>query len=108
MAKGTVQGSHYDPLNNPDGRQRRPAPVPGSATAPKGVSSKIGGQPTQKKKNSVVSGNARQVSAVNSNNIVKMSEIEELRNYNALMNEKVRQRDLQIATEISAAAQPPQ
>ena len=50
----------------------------------------------------------RQASAVNSNNIVKMSEIEELRNYNALMNEKLRQRDMQIATEISAAAQPPQ
>lgn len=92
-----MQGSHYDPLNHPDGRQRRPAPVGhayGSATAPK-VSSKIGGQPTQKKKQSVVSiaSRSHQVSAVNSNNIVKMSEIEELRNYNAMMNDKVRQRD---------------
>lgn len=47
---------------------------------------------------------------VTSNNIVKASELEELRNYNVAMNEKMRQRDQQKEDTVASALEhiPPQ
>ena len=69
---GSIQGTHYDPTAR-DGAKKRPAPVVGQGNQKRG-------QPSQSKKQAPQS--------VPQSAIVSSSELQALRDYNAMMNKQ--------------------
>ena len=80
-ASGSIQGTHYDPDSATANRglnKKRPAPVVGQGNPKRGQPSQSKKQPTQ---------------PVPQSAIIMSSELQALRDYNAMMNEKMKSRE---------------